>query len=173
MSMLTRSLALALALALACLFGLPGAALAAPGDPIPDAEELSFCRQINTYRAQNGLGALKLSVSLTKAAKWHAGDMAKKDYFDHTDSLNRNFSSRFSAFGYGGSTRGENIAGGTATSTATAAFTQFKNSTAHRKTMLNASYKAIGIGRGFRAGTMLGWYWSTSFGNTVDRTIAC
>jgi uncharacterized protein YkwD len=160
-----------LVLALVCSLGLPGAALAAAGDPVPDPEEKAFCRQINTYRAQNGVPALKLSVSLTKEAEWHAGDMARKDYFDHTDSLRRSFSTRFTAFGYSGSTKGENIAGGSATGLAS--FNQFKSSSAHRKNMLSPSFKVLGIGRAFRAGTMLGWYWSTSFGRTADRTIAC
>jgi uncharacterized protein YkwD len=160
-----------LVLALVCSLSLPGAALAAAGDPAPDPEEKAFCKQINTYRGQNGVPALKLSVSLTKEAEWHAGDMARKDYFDHTDSLGRSFSTRFTAFGYTGSTKGENIAGGSATGLAS--FNQFKSSSAHRKNMLNPSFKVLGVGRAFGAGTMLGWYWSTSFGGTVDRTIAC
>jgi uncharacterized protein YkwD len=39
--------------------------------------------------------------------------------------------------------------------------------------MLSPSFKVLGVGRAYRAGTMLGWYWSTPFGGTVDRTIAC
>ena len=55
--------------------------------------------------------------------------MARKDYFDHTDSLGRSFSRRISAFGYTGATRGENIAAGTDGS-ARAMFSQWKNSAA-------------------------------------------
>jgi uncharacterized protein YkwD len=167
LSMSKRSLAIALI----CLFAFPTAANAAAGDPAPDSEERAFCKQINTYRAQNGLPGLKLSVNLTKSSEWMSADMARKDYFDHTDSLGRTFSKRISAFGYTGSTRGENIAGGSAT--AAAVFTQWKNSAAHRKNMLSASYKVLGVGRASRAGTMLGWYWTTDFGGTVDRTIPC
>jgi len=162
----------ALALAIACTFALPAAAVASAGDPVPDAEEKAFCKQINAYRAQNGVAALKLSVTLTKASEWMSADMARNDYFDHTDSLNRSFSKRISAFGYTGATRGENIAGGT-NGTAAAMFNQWKSSTAHRKNMLSASFKVIGIGRAYRANTMLGWYWTTKFGGTVDRTIPC
>jgi uncharacterized protein YkwD len=159
-----------LALAIVCCFAFPAAALAA--DPTPDSEERAFCKQINTYRAQNGLPALKLSVALTNASEWMSTDMARFDYFDHTDSLSRSFSKRISAFGYTGSTRAENIAGGT-NGSAAAMFSQWKSSSAHKKNMLSSSYKAIGIGRAYRANTMLGWYWTTDFGNTVDRTIPC
>jgi uncharacterized protein YkwD len=159
-----------LGIAILCLMAFPIAANAA--DPAPDPEERAFCKQINTYRAQNGLPALKLSVSLTKSSEWMSADMARKDYFDHTDSLNRSFTKRISAFGYTGATRGENIAGGT-NGTAAAMFNMWKNSAAHKKNMLSPSYKVIGIGRAYGAGTMLGWYWTTDFGGTVDRTIAC
>lgn len=161
-----------LGLVLLCFFAFPVAAHAAAGDPVLDSEEKGFCKQINTYRAQNGLSALKVSVSLTKAADWQSSDMANNDYFDHTDSLDRSFSTRISAFGYKGPTRGENIAGGT-NGTAAAMFSMWKGSSQHKKNMLNSSYKVIGIGRAFAADSMLGWYWTTDFGSTVDRTIPC
>jgi uncharacterized protein YkwD len=159
-----------LGIAVLCLFAFPVAAHAA--DPVVDPEERAFCKTINTYRAQNGLPALKLSVSLTKASEWMSADMARNDYFDHTDSLDRTFSRRISAFGYTGATRGENIGGGT-NGSAAAMFSMWKNSAAHKRNMLSSSYKVIGIGRAFRANTMLGWYWTTDFGGTADRTIPC
>ena len=159
-----------LAIALVCCFALPGAALAA--EPSLDSEERAFCNLINAYRAQNKLPALKVSVKLTRAAEWMALDMARNDILDHTDNLGRSFSRRISAFGYRGSSRGENIAGGTDGS-AMAMFTMWKNSSVHRKNMLSKRYKAIGIGRAYAANTMLGWHWTTDFGGTVDRTIAC
>lgn len=159
-----------LAIALVCCFAFPGAALAA--DPAPDSEERAFCKLINTYRAQNGRAALKLSVNLTKAAEWMALDMARSDVLDHTDSLGRTFSRRISSFGYTGASRAENIGGGT-NGTAQAMFNMWKASSAHKRNMLSASYKVIGIGRSYRANTMLGWHWATTFGGTVDRTIPC
>src|ERR1044072_466644 len=160
-----------LATVLLCLLALPVAAAQA-ADPVLDPEERAFCKTINTYRAQNGLPALRLSVALTKASKWMSADMARNDNFDHTDSLNRTFSRRISAFGSTGATRGENIAGGT-NGSAAAMFNQWKSSSAHRKNMLSSSFKVIGIGRAYRANSMLGWYWTTKFGGTVDRTMPC
>lgn len=156
--------------ALLCLLVFPAAASAA--GPVPDLEERAFCKTINVYRAQNGVPALRLSVALTKAAEWMSADMARNDSLDHTDSLGRSFSRRISAFGYSGATRGENIAGGSP-GTAAMMFSMWKGSSQHRKNMLNPSFKVIGIGRAYRASSMLGWYWTTDFGGTVDRTIPC
>ncbi|MEA2220863.1 MAG: hypothetical protein QOJ35_3489 [Solirubrobacteraceae bacterium] len=158
--------------AVVCCLACPGAALAAAGDPAIDNEERAFCKQINTYRAQNRLPALRLSVALTKSSEWLSASMARFDYFDHTDNLGRNFSRRITASGYGGATRGENIAAGTDGS-ASAMFNQWKNSAPHRKNMLSASFKVLGVGRAYNAGSMFGWYWTTDFGGTLDRTMPC
>jgi uncharacterized protein YkwD len=152
--------------------GSPAAASAAVGDPVLDAEEKAFCTQINQYRAQNGKSALQVSVSLTNASKWMSNDLATKNYFSHTDSLGRTFSTRLGAFGYTYSTyKGENIAAGNATAVKT--FAQWKASSGHNTNMLNANYKVIGIGRGYSATSTYKWYWTTDFGGYVDRTIPC
>jgi uncharacterized protein YkwD len=161
----------AAALAVALCIALPTAASAATANPILDPEETALCTQVNSFRAQNGLAPLKLSPSLTKASKWLTADMAAKDYFDHTDSLGRDFSRRISAFGYRGATRSENIAGGA--STAAETLEQWKNSPPHRKNLLNRKLKVIGIGHAYGAGSMLGWYWATTFGGTADRAVSC
>ncbi len=54
-----------------------------------DAQEQAFLSLINSYRTQNGLGALSLNTELNNAADWMSGDMAAKNYFSHTDSLGR------------------------------------------------------------------------------------
>jgi uncharacterized protein YkwD len=137
-----------------------------------DAEESAFCRTINTYRAQNGLGALKVSISLTEAAKWDTTDMAQKNYFSHTDSLGRDPFKRMTAFGYSFQTsEGENIAAGNATAAST--FAQWKASAPHNQNMLSSSYKVIGISRTYSARATYGWYWTTDFGGSLDQAVAC
>ncbi len=161
-----------LALALLICFALPTAsALAQSGDPVLDSQEKAFCQQINAYRAQHKRPALKVSISLTKAATWLSTDMARNDYFDHIGSLGRTYAQRIAAFGYKGNAKGENIAAGSATASAT--FTQWKNSAGHRKNMLSKSFKVIGIGHATSAGSTFGSYWTTDFGNKTDRTMAC
>lgn len=128
-----------------------------------DAEETAFLALINDYRATKGFAALKVSVSLTQAAQWLSTDMATRDYFSHTDSDGRSYSSRIEDFGYPTHvSSGENIAAGN--STAQATFTQWKNSSGHNANMLGSGYKVIGIGRAYDAGSAYGWYWTTDFG---------
>ncbi len=164
--MSTRSLLLALV----CSLALPSAALAATPTPTLDAEETAVFQQINSYRAQNGVAPLKVSITLTNAAKWLSGDMASKNYFSHTDSLGRGFSARLGSFAYSASYTAENIAAGSASASAT--FQQWRNSAGHNAKMLNPNYKVIGIGRAWGASSKYGWYWTTNFGSTVDATIA-
>ena len=151
--------------------GLPGIAGAASGAPGLDPEELAMCQQINSYRAAKGMGPLKVSAKLTKAAKWMSLNMATNDYFDHSDSLGRNTFARIRSFGYRDAITGENLAAGL--SGAKATFDQWKNDAAHRAGMLRAKFKVIGIGRAYSANSMMGWYWTTTFGATNDHGVAC
>ncbi len=158
-------------LAVVLCLALPIAAQAAPGDPILDPEERALCGQVNGYRAQHGLKPLKVSVALTKSSKWLSADMARNDYLDHTDSLGRTFERRITAFGYRGKLRSENVAAGSPAAAAT--LEQWKQSAPHRKNLLSRTQKVIGIGRAYGPSSMLGWYWTATFGGTADRTMPC
>jgi len=100
-------------------------------------------------------------------------DMARKNYFSHTDSLGRGLSSRLLAFGYVHPYVAENIAAGS--SSASATMELWKNSPAHRANMLNPSFTVIGIGSPLRLGLGLGlgYYWTTKFGNVATSAIVC
>ncbi|MBA3268536.1 MAG: RICIN domain-containing protein [Acidimicrobiia bacterium] len=135
-----------------------------------DGEEVAFCRLINDYRAQNGVGPLLVSSSLTNAANWLSNDMAEKNYVNHTDSLGRQFPQRFAAFGYPYA-GGENIAAGT--STGQAAFDLWKSDTSHNAIMLSPSYTVMGIGRAYQPTSTYGWYWTNTFGVTDDGGTPC
>lgn len=161
----------ALALSLLTLAVMPPA-IASAADPVLDAEEKALCKKVNQYRAQNGRPALRVSVSLTNAARWMSNDMATENYFSHTDSLGRTFSTRLGALGYRYITpKAENIAAGSATGAGT--FEQWKASSGHATNMLASSYKVIGIGRAYNAASTYKWYWTTDFGGYIDRTIPC
>jgi uncharacterized protein YkwD len=156
-------------------FSAPAPALALTNcdvsDPSIDSQEQAFLGLINTYRAQNGLSALTISVNLNRASSWMAADMATKDYFSHTDSLGRDPSTRASNCGFPGGA-GENIAAGTVWDTAQEAFDAWKASPGHNANMLNSSYKQIGIARYFGASSTYGWYWVTDFSLVSDGTNA-
>lgn len=127
-----------------------------------DSEERAFLDLINAYRAQNGVAVLSVSGSLNQAAAWMAKDMADNNYFSHTDSLGRSFSTRLGQCGVqsGG---GENIAAGTYRSSAQDAFTAWRNSSGHNANMLRSSFRQIGIARYYDPSSRYGWYWVTDF----------
>jgi uncharacterized protein YkwD len=160
-----------LLLAVVCAIAFPSAALAVTPTPVLDVEEVAFCQQVNTYRAQNGLAPVKASVTLTKAARWMSADMAANGYFSHTDSLGRLFSTRLGSFGYRGSNVSENLAAGAAGGGAT--LNLWQNSAPHNQNLLNPAWKSIGIGRAYGANSTYGWYWTADFGSVTDTTIAC
>jgi uncharacterized protein YkwD len=148
-------------------------------DPKLGDEEWKFLTLVNRYREQNGAPVLQVSVALQKSSEWMSQDMARKNYFSHTDSRGRNPFQRMAAFGYSHSPAAENIGAGK--SRAEAALTQWKTACdpdaagactyAHRRNMLNPNYKVIGIGRAYDAGSKFGWYWTTDFGGVVDQVL--
>ncbi len=138
--------------------------------PSLDAEEQLVLRLINEYRAQKGLAQLRVSISLTRAADWLSADMAAKNYFRHIDSQGRDPFVRMAAFGYGyPASKGENIAAGYQDAVRT--FNQWKNSSGHNATMLNVSFRVIGISRVYGGNSQYKWYWTTDFGSYVDATL--
>jgi uncharacterized protein YkwD len=182
---LFRSLLRGLCLSvMAGLVAIPVAA--APGEPgtstvtaaitaanyTPEAEECAMLTKINAYRTANGKSALKLSRTLSAAAEHHSQDMATKNYFSHTLSGGVTWSQNITNHGYPTTTaRAENIAAGHASATDT--FTQWKNSASHNTNMLSSTSNAIGIGRAYGSTSTYTWYWTTTFGSTVDGTVSC
>lgn len=123
---------------------------------------------INRLRASKGLPTLRFDARLMRAARWHARDMAVKNYFSHTDSFGRNPFTRMRAFKYPSSntTRGENIAAGNPGGRAT--FIQWRRSPSHYRNMIKPQYRAIGLARYCEEGDHYGCYWVTDFGSRVS-----
>lgn len=145
--------------------GLAGEALRAL-----DTEEASFLRQLNAYRAQNGLGALAATPLLNQVAYDHSLAMGSNDFFSHTSQDGRSPFDRMMQAGYAGGYMAENIAAGN--SLAAATFEQWRTSPGHNTNMLGPNYRAIGIGRAIVAGSTYGVYWTTDFGDVVDASVA-
>jgi uncharacterized protein YkwD len=127
---------------------------------------------INHYRRSHGKSSLALSRTLGAAAEHHSRDMAAHNYFSHTlyngTSPHQNMINHgYPSSGYWG----ENIAAGHQYATDT--FNQWVNSSPHRANMLSGNFKAIGIGRALGSNTRYKWYWTTTFGSTVDSRVAC
>jgi hypothetical protein len=136
-------------------------------------EETRFLQLVNDYRAQHGLGALKLSGTVSEAAARHSLDMGTYRFFGHTSEHSNFFPAgstpwdRMELMGYpSDAAMAENIAAGQAT--AAQVFDAWRTSSGHNKNMLNSSYLVIGIARRIVPGSPYDVYWTTDFGSEVD-----
>jgi hypothetical protein len=140
-----------------------------------DPEERQFLQLINEYRANNGLEPLTLSDTLSVSSERHSQDMAEYGFFAHDTVTSSYYPAgsrpwdRMAAEGYDYNTfKGENIAAGY--ETAEESFQAWRESPSHNHAMLDANYRAIGIGRVNVPGSIHGWYWTTDFGGVLDPT---
>jgi uncharacterized protein YkwD len=110
-----------------------GGAAATPG-------ELAVVRVMNVVRAQHGVPPLRVGRALTRAARSHSADMARRGYFDHGA-----FVQRLRRFGVRAPYVGENLAYGTRLS-ASAIVQMWIASPPHRQNLLDRGFRRIGIG---------------------------
>lgn len=107
-----------------------------------------FTADINTFRAQQGLGHLRPNAVLQRAAQAHAEDMASRGYFSHEAPRGpngRTFVQRARAAGCALRGGAENIAKGQRSEREV--FAAWQNSSGHRRNMLGRSYTQYGLGR--------------------------
>jgi uncharacterized protein YkwD len=131
----------------------------------PAARAATLCL-LNRERAAHGLGALRASARLARAAQGHAADMVRRRYFAHG-----NYGARIARTGWGRNRRaytiGENLAFGTGgRATARAIVAAWMQSPGHRANILQRRFHAIGIG--IASGTPYGdagATYSTDFGS--------
>lgn len=135
-------------------------------DPTLSPAEFEFVDLLNEYRAQNGSGPLQPDLILTTAADWHSNDMASKNYFSHTDSLNRSPGQRAGAFGYQ-YLMSENIGAGLLLVEPQELLNAFISSPGHNANMLRPEWNAIGIGAAYNPSSTWGLYWTVDFGSVV------
>jgi uncharacterized protein YkwD len=133
-----------------------------------DSSELDLVSRINDFRAARGLSTLAVSDTLTAAAKWMSADMGLNNYFAHTSLDGRSPTQRMADAGYPAfaTWTGEDLAAGYTSSADVLA--GWIASPAHYAVLVNPQYRAIGIGRGYAAGSSYGWYWTADFGGVLD-----
>jgi uncharacterized protein YkwD len=143
------------------------APLVAEGASLDSAEQ-DLVARINAFRAGRGLSTLAVSDTLTAAAKWMSLDMASRNYFAHTSLDGRSPTQRMADAGYPafGTWTGEDLAAGYTSSVDV--LNGWIKSPAHYAVLVNPQYRAIGVGRGYAAGSAYGWYWTANFGGVVD-----
>jgi uncharacterized protein YkwD len=108
---------------------------------------------INKARSNRGLATLRLRASLYRAAKSHSRSMIRRDYFSHTSRDGSTVAQRckragYTSSGYSSWQVGEVIGLGSGSrGTAAAIFKMWMNSSAHRKVILAARWRDVGVGR--------------------------
>lgn len=106
---------------------------------------------VNVERTTRGLKALKRDSDLAQAARGHSRDMAGNKYFEHTSPNGDTVGDRIRQAGYGkpgdGWRVGENLGWGTGErATPNSLVDMWLNSPPHRKNMLTAAYRDLGVG---------------------------
>ncbi len=127
---------------------------------------------INKERKKRRLRAVKLQADLTNAARYHAEDMGKQNYFEHSSMYRTGGKlkelcgpfDRIRQFTKGNVfASSENIAAGQ--QTPSEVLESWMTSSGHRKNILNKSNKFMGLGYVEVAGSEYGGYWVQIFGN--------
>lgn len=112
-------------------------------------------RLTNRERAQRGLRPVRWSSGLARAARHHARDMSRRNYLAHDTKGGASWWKRIMRWYR--DPAGENIARGF--STPEGVVEGWMNSPAHRKNILNGSFRTIGV-----AYVGDGDYWVQDFG---------
>lgn len=139
--------------ALCAVATLPAAAQA--GGAGHGRSERKAIAKINTFRASNGLPALRASNGLAKSANYHSEDMLRAQFFAHPSSNGTSTYDRVTRF------RRSNLVGETlgwvpmAGNPSAAKIVQmWMDSPPHAKTLLTKRFRRIGVGR--RVGDLWG-----------------
>jgi uncharacterized protein YkwD len=113
------------------------------------ALEQDVLANVNLLRRQHGLGSLRFSSKLAAAARLHSGEMAQRGYFSHDSANGTSFDKRISRFYSVGGKRywsvGENLLWSSPDVSASAALDMWLNSPEHRKILLTARWREIGL----------------------------
>jgi uncharacterized protein YkwD len=125
-----------------------GAAADRPAAAMRSLEQ-DVLANINALRRQHGLAPLRLSTALSAAARQHSTEMASRGYFSHDSANGSSFDRRIARFYPMGGRRywsvGENLLWSSPDVDAKGALDMWFNSPEHRKNMLTARWREIGL----------------------------
>src|SRR5690242_5495225 len=111
--------------------------------------EQGVLSEINTLRTEHGLAPLRLSASLSSAARQHSSEMAARGYFSHNSANGSSFDRRIARYYPMGGNHywsvGENLLWSSPDVDAGGALDMWWNSPEHRKNMLTARWREIGL----------------------------
>jgi hypothetical protein len=113
----------------------------------PVTMEWQMWRYLNKARKQHGLKAVWMQSDLRVVARLHSKDMAKLDYFEHTNLRGQSHADRYKEARIGDLVSGENLAKiGGFPFPVEQAHKGLMNSPGHRANILNGQYNCVGVG---------------------------
>jgi uncharacterized protein YkwD len=145
------TLALAIALGLIGLFAAGAGATSKPARTLAAADQLEtqVLVELNAIRRQHGLTPLRLSRPLSSAADAHSHAMGTFGFFAHDSRDGSEFWRRVQRFygpdGYTSWSVGENLLWSSGTLSAAAALKLWMGSPGHRRNILTARWREIGL----------------------------
>jgi uncharacterized protein YkwD len=111
--------------------------------------EQGVLQEINSIRREHGLAPLRLSARLSAAARQHSQEMAARGYFSHDSANGSSFDRRIARYYPLGRNRywsvGENLLWSSPDVDPDGALQMWWNSPEHRKNMLTARWREIGV----------------------------
>jgi uncharacterized protein YkwD len=127
----------------------PAGATSAHPSSATRALEQGVLYNMNAFRREHGLAPLRMSAALSAAARKHSTDMATRGYFSHTSVGGTSFDKRIARFYPLGNKHywsvGENLLWSSPDVDAAHALDMWINSPEHRKNMLTARWREIGL----------------------------
>jgi uncharacterized protein YkwD len=113
------------------------------------ALEQGVLADLNALRKQHGLAPLRVNSKLSAAARQHSQEMAARGYFSHDSANGATFDRRIARYYPVSGSRfwsvGENLLWSSPDVDAGGALEMWWNSAAHRKNMLTARWREIGL----------------------------
>jgi uncharacterized protein YkwD len=111
--------------------------------------ERGVLADLNALRRQHGLAPLRVSARLSAAARQHSAEMAARGYFSHDSANGSSFDHRIARYYPIGGNRywsvGENLLWSSPDVDPGGALDMWWNSPEHRKNMLTARWREIGL----------------------------
>ena len=141
------------------------------GSAIPlDDQESEFLYFLNKYRAANGRGPVRASVSLTMSADALSRDLAPRGEISKFDSNGSSPFMRARAFGFPKleETKFDTLAVAGRFLDVEAFFNFVRQAPENNEMLLRPEWKVVGVGRGYEGGS---YFWVLDFADYWDKTI--
>lgn len=121
---------------------------------------------LNIYRAEYGLGPVKLNEKLNKASEVHAKDLAQAGIISHTGTDGSGHGDRVQRQGYYFTIAAENVA--TGQKSWEDAFQGWKDSPGHNENLLRDDVVDFGIALVYEPKTTYSTYWAMIVASPMD-----